>query len=320
MNDIAVSVCIITYNQENYIRQCLDSVFMQKTNFDFEVIVGEDGSPDNTREILLEYKEKYGDKLVLLLHDKNIGPSANARSIQQKVRGKYIANVEGDDFWVDEYKLQKQYDILENNPEYSAVCSDLMTVSPEGEVLKPALFSLKKDTTKTMKDWLRDGYSLHTCTIFSRNIFPVNDEKYMKLRAAEPTMGDLIVFTLLYDAGDIYVLKDVMSAHRVAGEKDITSYSHAQKDKSIEYTYMFMRIMHNLEEYLDHKYDFYPRICNRIASVKFKKLRGAVNYKESEMREIMKTLSFKQKINVYYRLTKMIVTKGLAKVRSVYGR
>ena len=209
---------------------------MQKTNFNFEVIVGEDASPDNTREILLEYKERYGDKLVLVLHDKNVGVSANTMSLHKLVKGKYVAVVEGDDFWVDEYKLQKQYDILENNPEYSAICCDLMTVSPEGNVLRPSVLNLKKDSIKTMKDWLRDGYSLHTCTIFRRNIYPIHDEKYIKLKTAEPTMGDLISFTLLYDAGDIYVLKDVMSAHRAAGEKDITSYSHAQKDKSIEYT------------------------------------------------------------------------------------
>ena len=119
MSNIEVSVCIITYMHEKYISQALDSVFMQKTNFDFEVIVGEDASTDGTREILLEYKEKYGDKLVLVLHDENVGVSKNSISVQKKVRGKYIASLEGDDFWTDEYKLQKQYDILEKYPQYS---------------------------------------------------------------------------------------------------------------------------------------------------------------------------------------------------------
>ncbi len=320
MREIEVSVAIITYRHENYIRQTLDSVFMQKTNFEFEVIVGEDASPDNTREILLEYKEKYGDKLVLVLHDENVGVSQNARSVYEKVRGKYIANVEGDDFWTDEYKLQKQYDILEKNPQYSAVCSDFMSVSPSGKVNSKSVLKIKKDTVKTMKDWICDGYTLHTCTIFRRNIFPQNDEKYIKLKTAEPTMGDLITFTLLYDAGDIYVLKDVMSAHRAAGEKDISSYSYAQKTKAIEYTYMFMRIIRNLEKYLDYKYDLSPRICNRIANVKIQKIHGSVVYKSSEMKVLMKSLPLKMVINVYYRMIKSIFKGGFKKVRSVLCR
>lgn len=320
MEKVDVSVCIITYKHENYIRQALDSVFMQKTNFNFEVIVGEDASPDNTRQILLEYKEKYGDQLVLVLHDKNVGPSGNSRSVNEKARGRYIVSLEGDDYWTDEYKLQKQYDILENNPQYSAVCSDFMHVSPDGEVLKEAFLNLKQDVVKTMKDWYKEGYSLHTCTIFRRNIFPEKDEKYIKLRTAEPTMGDLIAFTLLYDAGDIYVLRDVMSAHRMAGANDTSSFAYAQKTQAIKYTHMYIRIMHNLEEYLDHKYDFSPRICNRIAGVKFGKMFGGFKYKSSEMREITKPLPLKMKINIYYRLVRTIFKKVVKRLRSLYAR
>ena len=137
MDEIMVSVIIITYNQEQYIRQCLDSVFAQKTNFKFEVIVAEDASPDNTRAILLEYKEKYGDQLVLVLHDENVGPSKNSRSAREVVQGKYVTGLEGDDYWTDEYKLQKQFDILENHPQYSAVCCDYAIVSADGKMISP---------------------------------------------------------------------------------------------------------------------------------------------------------------------------------------
>ncbi len=319
MSDIAVSVCIITYKHENYIRQALDSVFMQKTNFNYEVIVGEDASPDNTRQILLEYKEKYGDKLVLILHDTNQGVSKNARSVYAKVRGRYIANLEGDDYWTDENKLQKQFDILEKNPQYSAVCNDFMSISPEGEVLKKSVLNLKKDIVKTMNDWMREGYSLHTCTIFRRNIFPETGEEYIKLKTAEPTMGDLITFTLLYDAGDIYVIKDALSAHRMAGKKDTSSFSYSQKSRAIEHTYMFMRIIRNVEKYLNHKYDFSPRICNRIASVKLGKLTGELSYDKGEMKKLMKSISFKMRIDVYYRFIRMLLKKVFRKLRSLYA-
>ena len=320
MEDVKVSVCIITYNQEKYIRQTLDSVFMQKTNFNFEVIVGEDASPDNTREILLEYKEKYGDQLVLVLHDKNLGVSANAVSVRAKVRGKYTASLEGDDYWIDEYKLQKQYDILENNPRYSAVYHDMMLIDAEGNVVKDKELNLKKDRVKTMKDWLKDGYTLHTCSGFRRHsVFKETDEKYIKLRTAEPTMGDLITFTLLYDAGDIYVMKDVMAAHRKAGKNDTSSFSYKQKSEAIKYTYMFMRIMHNLETYFDNKYDFSARICNRIASVRLKKLVGRIDYDQSQMRNIMKELSVKMRIDVYRRMVKMGIQKVLKRIGLHHG-
>lgn len=315
MKQVEVSVLIITYKHEKYIRKALDSVFMQKTNFEFEVIVGEDASPDNTREILLEYKEKYGDKLTLVLHDENVGASANSMSIQKKARGRYLAGVEGDDFWTDEYKLQKQYDILENNPQYIGVCHDFMTVTADGSVKRNSVFNMKTDEVKTMNDWMKDGYGLHTCTIFRRNFLPIDNPDYIKLKTAEPTMGDLILFTLMYDAGDIYVLKDIMAAHRMAGNNDTSSFSYKQKKNAIMYTYMFIRIMHNLEKYLNYKYDFTPRICNRIAGVKVSKLQGVFKYPASEMRAIMKTLSLKWKIVVYCKMVKKIIHKIISRLR-----
>lgn len=316
LEKIDVSVLIITYNHEAYIRKTLDSVFMQKTNFKFEVIVGEDASPDNTREILLEYKEKYGDKLILVLHDENVGASANSMSIHRKARGRYLAGVEGDDFWTDEYKLQKQYDILENNPQYIGVCHDIMSVSADGTVIRDSILNLKTDEIKNMDNWLKDGYSLHTCSIFRRNFLPLDNPDYIKLKTAEPTMGDLILFTLMYDAGDIYVLKDVMAAHRIAGANDTTSFSYKQQKNAIKYTHMFIRIMHNLEVYLDHKYDLTPRICNRIASVKVGKMLGNIKYTKNEMRDIMKALSFKWRLTVYYRMMKIFTRKIISRLRS----
>ena len=315
MTDVEVSVTMITYNHEKYIRQALDSVFMQKTSFNFEVIVSEDASPDNTRSILLEYKEKYGDKLVLNLQEKNVGASKNSLSGRQLARGKYLVSLEGDDFWTDENKLQKQYDILENHPEYSAVCCNFMHVSSEGEVIKDNVLGLKEDCVKTMDDWFRDGYSLHTCTVFRRNIFGESSERYIKLRSVAPTMGDAITFTLLYDAGDIYVLKDVMAALRIAGSKDTTSFSFSQRKKAIKYTYMYINIYDALEEYLDGKYDFSQRKANRIAAVKLGKLKGEIEYSSKEMRELMKKQTPKVRILTYCKLIRMAGKKAFKKVR-----
>jgi len=320
MKNVEVSVCIITYGHENYIRQALDSVFAQETSFDFEVIVGEDASPDNTREILLEYKEKYGDKLILVLHDENVGVSKNSQSVQRRANGKYIASLEGDDYWTDNKKLQKQYDILESHPEYSACCHDIMCIAHDGKVTEPTLLKMKKDRVKTMKNWLREGYTVHTCSIFRRNFFPLYDEKYIKLRTAEPTMGDLITFTLLYDAGAIYVLKDVMAAHRAPAAVDKASFSFSERNKIIENSYMFIRIVNNVDEYLNHKYrKLKYRSCNRIAYVKYLKIIGAANYDSKEMKKLMETFSLKMKINVYLKLFRKLFLAVLKKLRMYHG-
>ena len=114
-----VSICCITYNHEKYIAQALDSILMQKFNSDYEIVVGEDCSTDNTRKILLEYADRFPDKFKLLLHEKNVGLMQNFVMTMCACAGKYIALCECDDYWTDPYKLQKQVDFLEINLDFS---------------------------------------------------------------------------------------------------------------------------------------------------------------------------------------------------------
>lgn len=114
-----VSVRVITYNHEKWIAQCLEGVLMQRTNFPFEVIVGEDCSTDRTREIVLAYAAKYPDKIRVLLSETNLGHQMNSFRVQQACRGKYHTMLEGDDYWIDPLKLQKQADFMEAHPEVS---------------------------------------------------------------------------------------------------------------------------------------------------------------------------------------------------------
>ncbi|HNY13502.1 MAG TPA: glycosyltransferase, partial [Candidatus Wallbacteria bacterium] len=86
-----VSICMITYNHEKYIAQAVESVISQKTNFDYELVIGEDNSKDNTRKILIEFQKKYPDKIHLLLHDQNIGMHNNFFQTYLACSGKYIA-------------------------------------------------------------------------------------------------------------------------------------------------------------------------------------------------------------------------------------
>jgi glycosyltransferase involved in cell wall biosynthesis len=121
-NDIVtprVSVLMISYNHENFIAQAIESVIMQKTKFPFELVIGEDCSTDNTREIIEGYQQKYPKIIKLLPSDKRYGPNQNFVRVYKACRGEYIATLEGDDYWIDEEKLQMQVDLLDNKPELS---------------------------------------------------------------------------------------------------------------------------------------------------------------------------------------------------------
>ena len=116
-----VSVKTITYNHEKFIAQCIEGVMMQKTNFDFEYVIGEDCSTDKTMEIVQKYAKMYPDVIRVITSENNVGAAENDDRTDLACVGKYIAFCEGDDFWTDPYKLQKQVDFLEANPDYGLV-------------------------------------------------------------------------------------------------------------------------------------------------------------------------------------------------------
>mgnify|MGYP001248218371 CR=1 FL=1 len=120
-----VSVHMITYNHEKYIAQAIEGVLMQKTNFLFELVIGEDCSTDSTRVICKEYADRYPN-IIKLLPDagKNLGMMENAIRTTMACTGKYIALCEGDDYWTDPYKLQKQVDFLEAHNDYGLTNTD----------------------------------------------------------------------------------------------------------------------------------------------------------------------------------------------------
>lgn len=120
-----VSVCVITYNHEKYISQCLQSIIEQETDFDFEIIVGDDCSIDKTKEIIVEIQEKHPEIVKPLFHVRNVGGIQNLVSVCNQAKGDYIAHCDGDDYWLKD-KLQIQIDYLENNSDVAAVFTNAL--------------------------------------------------------------------------------------------------------------------------------------------------------------------------------------------------
>lgn len=139
-----VSVCVVTYQHINYIKKCLDGILAQQTNFKFEIIVGEDESTDGTREICIEYSKKYPDVIRLFLRSRKDviflegKPTGRANYIQnlKATTGTYIAICDGDDYWTDPLKLQKQISFLTENPDHSICFTSTSVLKIDGRIYK----------------------------------------------------------------------------------------------------------------------------------------------------------------------------------------
>lgn len=145
---VLVTICCTAYNQEKFIKQCLDGFVMQKTKFRFEAVVHDDASTDNTAAIIKEYAGKYSEIIKPIFEKENQYSKHNGslrRIMRENMRGKYIATCEADDYWTDPYKLQKQVDILEADPNVSMVYTAFRTVDTNGDFMPRPIYEKYKE-------------------------------------------------------------------------------------------------------------------------------------------------------------------------------
>ena len=172
-----VSVGLMTYNHEKYIAKCIESVLMQEVNFTYEIVIADDFSTDGTRQILEEFQKRYPFLIRLILNEENLGIKENSNRLRRSCRGYFRANLEGDDYWIDPNKLQKQVDFLQRNPDYVAIGGNFLCVDDEG---RPTTFPWgdirytycfnNEYTIEDFKKWLLFG---HTSTMMFRNFFMI---------------------------------------------------------------------------------------------------------------------------------------------------
>ena len=249
-----VSVSLLTYNHEDYIRQCLDGIVNQKTNFAFEVVVGDDCSSDGTREILREYEKKYPDIFKLVLREKNLGPTKNLYDVLKRCKGKYIAGLEGDDYWIDENKLQTQVDFLESHQEYIGCAHEVKMVDEYGKewyfskkYLEGTHWTFNKDVY-TFKDFEKFTLPGQGSTYLYRNIFLNPDYDYSIIETASPMVGDMTLMMLISNKGDWYFMRGVtMTCYRyvtVLGKQNWASWIRTRNRSDIDFAFR-----EKLEEY-----------------------------------------------------------------------
>lgn len=223
MRDL-ISVLMITYNHEKYIEKAIESVLMQQGDFEIELLIGNDKSPDKTEEILKKYES---DKRIKIFNrEKNMGATKNEFALQLEAKGNYIAILEGDDYWITKDKLQKQLKILKDNKNISLCYTDSYIVNENNEIFGQKC--VKNNKIKNFKSLMVNRGEIPTGTVFFRNIFFMNSqikEIEILLKSSE-IIGDIALFSLLIKEGEFQKLEEFTGAYRyITNSKKSTSYS-----------------------------------------------------------------------------------------------
>jgi glycosyltransferase involved in cell wall biosynthesis len=251
-DDVVVSVCITAYNHGKYIAQALDSILMQEVDFRYEIVVGEDCSTDNTRAILLSYKERFPDKLKLLLHKKNMGAKKNVITTLRNCSGKYIAMLDGDDYWIDPEKLRIQIALMEENPDCHMSFHPAEARIENAQSGRVIARQAKENKIFTGSEVILGGggFAPTASTIFNREVIDNLPDFF-----EETPVGDYYMQILGSVHGGALYIDRVMSVYRQGIEG---SWSHEMKnidiDKKIKLHHAYMKALNDLDIHLNKKY------------------------------------------------------------------
>ena len=228
-----VSIVCEVYNHELYLRDCLEGFVMQKTDFPFEILIHDDASTDKSAVIIREYESKYPSLFKPIYQKENQYSKGVGiwKDIQfPRAKGKYIALCEGDDYWTDPYKLQKQVDILETDDTLIACCTNTSIVDDKGNLLEARqpsdVVPHNKEGKYSLREFFGQGHSYPTGSVVFRCSH--KDEVRAKYDAMQnPYLGDWTLWIALLCFGDMYYLDEVTCAYRI----NPTSVTHSGVDE-----------------------------------------------------------------------------------------
>lgn len=239
-----VSVRTSTYNHGAYIRDCIEGVLSQKTDLPVEYIIGEDCSTDGTREVVFAYAQKYPDIIRVITADRNVGMKANGYRTRSACRGMYVAICEGDDYWTDPLKLQKQVDFLEAYPEYSLCFHNVSMKYEDGSREQHQAYRPKgMKSTITLEDVLWSPLLITCSVMFHNGLLREYPDWFF-----EAPFGDWPIFVFLAQRGDLGYLDEVMAVYRVHSGG---MYSGADQITRLQQRLWFLERM---REYLGAEY------------------------------------------------------------------
>lgn len=211
-----VDILMLAYNHQEYIEQAIISVLMQCTKYTYRLIIGEDCSTDSTRKIVMDYYRKYPDKIQLLLWKNNVGMGRNALELIKQSKGKYVAYLEGDDYWTDPLKLEKQIKFLETHPEFIGTVHNVRCVDEKGDLLHCdfSLYPIREEHIYGRKQASNFLLAGQTASLVHRNIWKNQKKEELLSFIKYGGNGDVKMNVLLGLSGKIYYFRDIMASHR----------------------------------------------------------------------------------------------------------
>lgn len=249
-----VSVLCMTFNQKKFIKKTLDGFLIQQTSFPIEIIVHDDASSDGTTEIIKKYEAKYPHLIKPIYQTEN--QYSKRIDIPQKfifplITGKYVAICEGDDYWSDPLKLQKQVDFLEHNDDYGLVYTDINRINKRGELIDRNFLSKDKSSfCESFEDYLIHAPFRAPCTwVFRKSLYQEKNKKY--------NIGDLPILLDILAKSKIYFLNDITSNYRVL----TNSASHFT---DLSKLYFFMKGVFEIQMDYAHKYNMSDKVIDKI--------------------------------------------------------
>jgi len=257
-----VSILIITYNQEKYITAAINSALAQATSFDYEIIVGEDASTDGTRKIVLDFQKQHPDRIRVLLRDATdsdreralgFGSKTNFTNSLQACKGQYIAILDGDDYWTDTLKLQKQVDFLDSHLDFAICCHNVTMLYEDGSKEPANLFPPDQKEISTLEDLLFTNVIQFCSVLFRRGLFGELPDWFSKI-----IIGDWALHIMNAQHGKIRYFPEAMAVYRVH-QQGVWSGS-APVGRGLE----VVKMLDYVDAYLGFKYK--KQICTAKAN------------------------------------------------------
>lgn len=314
---IEVSIFCLAYNHEKYIRDTLNGFIMQKTNFKYEVIIHDDASTDNTAKIIKEYADKYPEIIKPIFQTENQyskGIPAVIKYVHPKLQGRYLALCEGDDCWIDPYKLQKQYDALENHPEYDMCTHKVEWYDSEINKVTDIFPHYSSDCIIPQEDVIYGGGGfLGTCSLFMRREVRLNMMEFQKFYVSDYTTqirGSL--------RGGIVFLNEIMSRYRFRTNGSWTSNYIDNKVIQDEVNQKLIGMYEILDRETDYKYHDVIDFCGkqRKSELLISKY-GLKALYSKEYHDIFEVLNTKERLNFIIRESMPFLIKPVRFIRKV---
>lgn len=314
MSEVLVSIKCMVYNHEPYLRQCLDGFVMQKTNFRFEAIVHDDASTDGTQDIIREYEKKYPDIIKPIYEVENQYRKGTLRAIMDNAvseSSKYIAICEGDDYWTDPYKLQKQVDYMEAHPDCSLVCSrTAMYSEKQKRIIGEKYWYNHNQKLKTKEIIRRGGGAIPTVSVIYRKEIKDYYPEYCKRCAT----GDHPLQLMSAVKGYVFYLNDLTCVYRVHNSQ---SWIGRQKRRVADTARL--KTLHSIidmlkgfaKDYPQYRHAFKDRIAMYILNElpnRYENETALDAFKESFKNEIKEFRPW-WRIDLYLRTTRIPVLK-----------